>query len=120
MAFPKKQRQQRGPREQTVSVQDGRTEPDDAASPAARERASDAAPGDAPSAPPMPSRFDSLAQGSAAGAVGNNIYPLFCMSVFEHAWLGDYGFWGKERYTTNFWNALNWERVERLWGEDRV
>ena len=66
------------------------------------------------------SRFDSLAHGSAAGAIGHNLYPLLCVSVFEHAWLGDYGFWGKERYLQRFWDAVNWTRAEHLWGADRV
>ena len=110
------QRQQRGPSDHAASVQDGRSAPD-APEPAPGEAPASQKPL-APSAPP--SRFDSLAQGSAAGAIGNHIYPLFCVSVFEHAWLGDYGFWGKERYLANFWDCLNWERVEQLWGEDRV
>lgn len=52
--------------------------------------------------------------------MGQYLYPLLCVSMFEHAWLGDYGFWGKERYMTHFWDCVNWERVERLWGDDKA
>lgn len=106
------QRRQCGPSDLVAGVQDGRSAPDAPAD----------APADAQAAPAAPraSRFDSLAQGSAAGAIGNHVYPLLCVSVFEHAWLGDYGFWGKERYLANFWECINWERAEQLWGEDRL
>ena len=110
------QRRQCGPSDLVAGVQDGRSAPD------APADAPAAAPADAQAAPAAPraSRFDSLAQGSAAGAIGNHVYPLLCVSVFEHAWLGDYGFWGKERYLANFWECINWERAEQLWGEDRL
>ncbi|WFD31915.1 superoxide dismutase [Malassezia sp. CBS 17886] len=107
------QRQQRGAADLVAGVQDGR---------ASKDAPPHAAPPAAAPPPPAraPSRFDSLAQSSAAGAIGNNLYPLFCVSVFEHAWLGDYGFWGKERYLTNLWDCLNWARIEMRWGEDRM
>lgn len=109
------QRMQTGPRDLVAGVQDGRT------SSSATEPAADAAQAGA-GAPPArtPSRLESLAQSSASGAIGNNVYPLFCVSLFEHAWLGDYGFWGKERYLTHFFDCIHWERAEQLWGEDRV
>ncbi|WFD03683.1 superoxide dismutase [Malassezia obtusa] len=108
------QRRQTGPRDLAAGVQDGRTAAD-AAAPAAPESAEEA-----PAPPRTPSRFESLAQSSATGAIGSNVYPLFCVSLFEHAWLGDYGFWGKERYLSNFFDCIHWERAEQLWGEDRV
>ena len=135
------QRRQCGPSDLVAGVQDGRSAPDAPADapadaqapppapprppPPAPPRARPppaVAPADAQAAPAAPraSRFDSLAQGSAAGAIGNHVYPLLCVSVFEHAWLGDYGFWGKERYLANFWECINWERAEQLWGEDRL
>lgn len=48
---------------------------------------------------------------------GDKLSPLFCVSVHEHAWLHDYGVWGKEEYLTRFWNALDWGRVARLYYE---
>ena len=43
--------------------------------------------------------------------VGAQLSPLFCVSVHEHAWLQDYGIWGKQEYLTRFWSALDWVRV---------
>ncbi|PKI83601.1 hypothetical protein MVES_002671 [Malassezia vespertilionis] len=97
------QRQQRMPQGLEGSVQDGQ-----------QEEATDTK-----EEPRTPSRFDSLAHASGSGVLGDQLYPLFCVSIFEHAWLGDYGFWGKERYLTNFWECVNWERAEQLWGADR-
>lgn len=108
------QRQQRGPSDLVAAVQDGSGE--GAAPPEGAQ--ADSRPGLAQGTPT--SRFDSLAHGSAAGAIGKNLYPLLCVSVFEHAWLGDYGLWGKERYLQRFWDAVNWTRAEQLWGADRV
>lgn len=45
---------------------------------------------------------------------GDKLTPLFCLSVHEHAWLHDYGVWGKEEYLKNFWNVLDWGRVGHL------
>ncbi|KAF8313053.1 manganese and iron superoxide dismutase [Clavulina sp. PMI_390] len=45
---------------------------------------------------------------------GAKLTPLFCLSVHEHAWLSDYGVWGKEEYLKNFWNVLNWGQVSQL------
>lgn len=47
--------------------------------------------------------------------MGDKLTPLFCLSVHEHAWLYDYGVWGKEEYLTRFWNALDWARVSELY-----
>jgi len=44
--------------------------------------------------------------------IGTNLYPLFCLSVHEHAWLmGGYGIWGKEEYLKRFWTVLDWKKV---------
>ena len=48
---------------------------------------------------------------------GDKLSPLFCVSVHEHAWLHDYGVWGKEEYLIRFWNALDWGRVAQLYYE---
>jgi superoxide dismutase, Fe-Mn family len=45
-------------------------------------------------------------------SLGQTLYPLFCVSVHEHAWMaGGYGVWGKERYLERFWTCLDWEAV---------
>ncbi|KAI0069168.1 hypothetical protein BV25DRAFT_1874747 [Artomyces pyxidatus] len=44
--------------------------------------------------------------------IGETLFPLFCISVQEHAWLGaGYGVWGKEEYLKRFWSCLDWEKV---------
>ncbi|KAG6865996.1 hypothetical protein C0991_009668 [Blastosporella zonata] len=44
--------------------------------------------------------------------LGEVLYPLFCISVYEHAWLSaGYGVWGKEEWTKQFWSVLNWKKV---------
>lgn len=110
-------RRQCGPSDLITAVQDGKMTPDAAPESSAAEASGTSS--KAQASPPL-SRFDNLSRSSANGAIGQHLYPLFCISVFEHAWLGDYGFWGKERYLTHFWDCLNWERVERLWGDNRA
>jgi len=39
-------------------------------------------------------------------------HPLLCLSVHEHAWLLDYGIWGKSDYIANFWNVIDWAHIE--------
>ncbi|KAF9782792.1 Manganese/iron superoxide dismutase [Thelephora terrestris] len=47
--------------------------------------------------------------------VGTHLYPLFCLSVHEHAWLtAGYGIWGKEEYLKRFWTVLDWKKVSEL------
>ena len=46
-----------------------------------------------------------------AAQIGAQLTPLLVLSVHEHAWLPDYGIWGKEPYLMNFWNCVDWQRV---------
>ncbi|KAL1916481.1 mitochondrial 37S ribosomal protein mS42 [Calcarisporiella thermophila] len=41
----------------------------------------------------------------------NSYIPLLGLSVWEHAYLTDYGVRGKEDYVKKFWEAVDWERV---------
>ncbi|KAI9510961.1 hypothetical protein F5148DRAFT_472233 [Russula earlei] len=44
--------------------------------------------------------------------LGQTLYPLFCVSVHEHAWMAaGYGVWGKETYLERFWSCLDWGAV---------
>jgi superoxide dismutase, Fe-Mn family len=44
--------------------------------------------------------------------IGRTLFPLFCVSVHEHAWMAaGYGVWGKETYLERFWTCLDWEGV---------
>jgi superoxide dismutase, Fe-Mn family len=46
--------------------------------------------------------------------VGKVIYPLFCVAVYEHAWMSaGFGVWGKEDWLKEFWTVLNWEKVSK-------
>lgn len=107
------QRRQCGPSDVVAAVQDDSSKGSDKPAGAAAPEGAAAAAAAAPAVP----RAD-VAQTAAAGGLGQHLYPLLCVSLFEHAWLGDYGFWGKERYLTHFWDCVNWERVERLWSDD--
>ncbi|KAH8914166.1 manganese and iron superoxide dismutase [Atractiella rhizophila] len=40
------------------------------------------------------------------------IHPLFCLSLYEHCWLKDYGILGKKEYVENFWKVLDWDKLE--------
>jgi len=42
---------------------------------------------------------------------GVNLNPIMCISVHEHAWLHDYGVWGKETYLKRFWAVCDWVKI---------
>lgn len=44
--------------------------------------------------------------------LGQTLFPLFCVSAHEHAWMAaGYGVWGKETYLERFWSCLDWAAV---------
>ena len=48
--------------------------------------------------------------------IGDVLYPLFCISVNEHAWMAaGYGVWGKEEWLKKFWTVLDWEKVSKAY-----
>ncbi|KAI9430915.1 hypothetical protein H4582DRAFT_2013270 [Lactarius indigo] len=50
---------------------------------------------------------------AALDALGKTLYPLFCVSVHEHAWMAaGYGVWGMETYLERFWTCLDWAAVQ--------
>jgi len=55
-----------------------------------------------------------------ARQLADRIYPLFCVSIHEHCWLLDHGVWGKEKYMKEFWNVLNWNKVEERYTSFRA
>jgi len=56
--------------------------------------------------------FDGEVPMADFGKIGTHLYPLFCLSVHEHAWLtAGYGIWGKEEYLKRFWTVLDWKKV---------
>ncbi|KAI0698865.1 Manganese/iron superoxide dismutase [Cytidiella melzeri] len=51
-------------------------------------------------------------RGSDVTAMTDKLYPLFCVSVHEHAWMSaGYGVWGKEEWMKKFWAVVNWEQA---------
>lgn len=42
----------------------------------------------------------------------DSVIPLLNVSVWQHAYLHDYGVFGKRKYLENFWNSINWKHVE--------
>lgn len=64
------------------------------------------------SAPPPPSYASGRTiQGKAAHRF-STLYPLLGLQVAERAYLQDYGVWGREAYVRNFWQCVNWKRIE--------
>ena len=53
------------------------------------------------------------------GRAGDDLSPLMCLSVHEHAWMSaGLGVWGKEEYLKRFWSVVDWRKVSdvyRLW-----
>ncbi|KAI0334885.1 manganese and iron superoxide dismutase [Cubamyces sp. BRFM 1775] len=48
--------------------------------------------------------------------IGEVLYPLLCVSVHEHAWVGaGYGVWGKEEYMKRFWTVVDWHKVNSMY-----
>jgi len=48
--------------------------------------------------------------------VGGTLFPLFCVPVYEHAWMSaGYGVWGKEPWLKEFWSVLDWEKVSKAY-----
>lgn len=53
---------------------------------------------------------------SSALHVGRVLYPLFCIPVYEHAWMSaGFGVWGKEAWLTEFWTVLDWKKVSKAY-----
>ncbi|KAJ3915989.1 hypothetical protein F5877DRAFT_81312 [Lentinula edodes] len=72
----------------------------------------------ASSRPRSTTRSQSL---TLTATAGDTLYPLFCVSVHEHAWLSaGYGVWGKERWVRGFWDVVDWGKVSRAYEYFRV
>jgi superoxide dismutase len=87
---------------------------------------------DDPEAPPLPHYRTSpsdlvggtnsnkqLGTAKLLRSAGDDLSPLLCLSVHEHAWMGaGLGVWGKEEYLRRFWSVVDWRKVSevyRLW-----
>jgi Fe-Mn family superoxide dismutase len=48
--------------------------------------------------------------------LGETLFPLFCISVHECAWItAGYGIWGKEEWLRHFWTVLDWHKVSQAY-----
>jgi len=48
--------------------------------------------------------------------LGETLYPLFCVSVHERAWISaGFGVWGKEEWLKHFWTVLDWNKVSKAY-----
>ena len=45
--------------------------------------------------------------------VANELVPLACLSLHEHAYFPTHGVWGKRPYVQAWLSALDWEKIER-------
>lgn len=44
---------------------------------------------------------------------GTQVTPVLCVNTWEHVYLYDYGVGGKIRYLSDWWDAIDWHRVEQ-------
>lgn len=50
--------------------------------------------------------------------LGETLFPLFCVSVHERAWMAaGYGVWGKEEWLKQFWTVLDWAKVSEAYAK---
>lgn len=45
---------------------------------------------------------------------GTNVVPVLCVNTWEHVWMWDYGVGGKADFVQNWWNIIDWGRVQEL------
>ena len=53
--------------------------------------------------------------GKAFGPTGADLAPLLCVSTWEHVYMWDYGPWGKEKYLEQWWDRVDWNKVQERW-----
>ncbi|KAI0446817.1 Manganese/iron superoxide dismutase [Xylaria telfairii] len=45
---------------------------------------------------------------------GTDVIPVLCLNTWEHVWLTDYGVAGKGAYIQQWWETIDWEKVEAI------
>lgn len=45
---------------------------------------------------------------------GTHVVPVLCVNTWEHVWMWDYGVGGKADFVANWWNIIDWKRVQEL------
>lgn len=60
--------------------------------------------------------FGSLSQGGQQAAKippgGTSVAPVLCVSTWEHTYIYNYGLAGKRKFVSEWWDAIDWQRVE--------
>jgi Fe-Mn family superoxide dismutase len=54
--------------------------------------------------------------GQAAAKIppgGTSVAPVLCVSTWEHSYIYDFGLNGKQKYLNDWWNTIDWYRVEQ-------
>ena len=44
---------------------------------------------------------------------GTSVAPVLCVSTWEHSYIYDFGLNGKRKYLNDWWEAIDWYRVEQ-------
>ncbi|KAM0721741.1 hypothetical protein Q7P37_002666 [Cladosporium fusiforme] len=61
--------------------------------------------------------FGTLSKGGREAAKippgGTSVAPVLCVSTWEHAYIYDFGLTGKRKYLSEWWDAIDWYRVEQ-------
>lgn len=69
--------------------------------------------------PPSSARSSSAKGAAPSGrptnllTVANELVPLACLSLHEHAYVPTHGVWGKRAYVQAWLAAVDWEKIER-------
>ena len=61
---------------------------------------------------PNSSSTSSSSSSSSSPASRNPILPILGVSCWEHSWVTDYGVAGKEAYLANWWDTIDWQKVD--------
>ena len=48
---------------------------------------------------------------------GDVLTPLLCLGVAERNYMNDHGVWGREEYVKEFWNVVDWNKVEEAFSK---
>lgn len=54
---------------------------------------------------------DGMPNGYQLQANAGNIIPLLNVNCWEHAWVSEYGVWGKKEYLERWFNRVDWNKV---------
>ena len=69
---------------------------------------------------PVTNNVGSFGPHSAAGKENakfppgaTNVIPILCVNTWEHVYIYDFGLGGKRRFLSDWWDCIDWHRVEQ-------